>query len=294
MENTPSNCLQNAESKKNSNTADKVYEPTDDDLYNGEWIPMKGKKQKTCNAVRGEITRFLTTGEMNQTAFLKTIEISSSSYNRFMKMKKTHEGYRNPTYLCAARFFEERRRKDAWEKKNNPKSYKRKRQEMASEAASKKAKSDDLFAKVKEFPYNNYSPIFDTVSEVQTKLRAFMKNSGLTKTAISKHLGVGIKGYTNFLKYKAVPNETLKNKVGSQPGAKNEVYAAGYHFFEKLRLMDKKKKSPSRKKNEIACEEYHKNGGTGFQQKHDNRKNITYLLGYDNYFIKKYYIDAAF
>ena len=55
------------------------------------------------------------------------------------------------------------------------------------------------------------------------------------------------------MKMKAVPRTGPRDWRGhGQAGAGNHYYPKAYHFFEKLRLAEGKKKTPKRVENELA------------------------------------------
>eukprot|EP01049_Picozoa_sp_SAG25_P015692 SAG25_NODE_3290_length_1143_cov_1.118774_1_plen_306_part_00 len=176
-------------------------EPEEDD----DWVPRnKAGNQKSCNVIRGEISRFLAKGEMTQTKFLQEIRCNSNSYGRFMRLKGAYNGTQNGVYWGAARFFARRQRREAWEKKNNPAAAKRKRAE-ASGTKRKKAKlGDELLAKLASTPFEP-GPIYDSCPEIRRKVTAFLKSGTMTQTAFLRHIGVAPNSFKSFMKMKPVP-----------------------------------------------------------------------------------------
>ena len=48
----------------------------EEEMMDDYWVPRRGSKQKSPNAIRGEITRFLQEKTMSQTAWLSMININ--------------------------------------------------------------------------------------------------------------------------------------------------------------------------------------------------------------------------
>ena len=223
-----------------------------------DWVPRNSAgNQKTCNVIRGEITKFLRTNEMTQTRFLSDISCNANSYGRFMALKGVMNGIQNGVYWGAARFFERRKRSEAAEKKSNPSAFKRKRAEAADDAAKKKVKGEVLLAKLSagagsdSEPYAE-GPIYDSCPEIRSKSTAFLKAGNMTQGAFLKEVGVAAKSFNDFMKVKAVPNSGPSDWRNHQAGAANHFYPKAYHFFEKMRLAEGKAKSPKRLTNEAA------------------------------------------
>jgi hypothetical protein len=173
-----------------------------------DWVPRnKQGNQKSCNVIRGEITRFLATGTMTQTAFLGEIGCNNNSYGRFMKLKGPWNGTQNGVYWGAARLFERQRRRQEWEKKNNPAAAKRKRAE-AGTANQKKAKAGDELMNKLAAVEGSYAegPIYDSCPEVRRKVTAFMKTTGMSQAAFLRQCdGVAANSFKSFMSMKPVP-----------------------------------------------------------------------------------------
>jgi len=236
-------------------------EVTGDDLYDDAWVPRtSGGKQVSCNAMRSQITKFLSTGEMTQTAFLQDISCNSNSYGRFMKLKGAHNGYQNGCYWGAARFFEMRKRRAKATEKANPAAAKRKREDEKEDRKKKAKAGASLVEDLAAVDLPEDAPVMDTVVEVKRKINSFLKEGGLTQTAFCRAIGVQSTQLVNFLKMA----KKTDNPVASQPGAANQTYWKAYRFFEKKRLHEKKPKSKARSLNETSI------APQGFSLRHDN------------------------
>jgi hypothetical protein len=222
-------------------------EHEDHDMWEDGWVPRTaGGKQKSCNVIRGEISRFLARGTMTQTAFLQAVSCNSKSYGSFMKLKGAWNGTQNGVYWGAARFFEIEKRRVAREKKSA--AGKRKHAELAASRKQAKQEGGQLLAQLAKVDVPDGAPVFDTCAEVRRKIRAFLKVSGVTQSAFLKHIGVAPNSFNSFMKQtgRADP-QCIANM---QPGAANHVYPKAYRFFEQKRLLEKKPKSAARLSNE--------------------------------------------
>ena len=222
----------------------------DDDVLGDDWVPLTASgKQKSCNAIRGEIQRFLTRGTMTQTAFLQAISCNSNSYGRFMKLKGAWNGTQNGVYWGAARFFEIEKRRAARERKNaGPAAAKRQRAEANDAKKKAKREGEDLLARVSTIDVPEGTPVFDTCAEVRRKITAFLKTGMVTQSAFLKHLGVAPNSFGSFMKQNGRADP--ENIANMQPGAANHVYPKAYRFFEQKRLLEQKPKTDGRKNNE--------------------------------------------
>ena len=228
---------------------DEDDEDDDQDLYD-DWVPRTASgAQKSCNVIRGEITRFLVRGTMTQTAFLQAISCNSNSYGRFMKLKGAWNGAQNGVYWGAARFFEMEKRRTAREKKRaGPEAAKRKKAGEA--AARKKAKNEgaQLLVQLGAIDVPEDTPVFDTCAEVRRKITAFLKTGVMSKSAFLKHLGVAPNSFTSFMKQTGRADPHCIARM--QPGAGNHLYPKAYRFFEQKRLLEGKPKIAGRTNNE--------------------------------------------
>ena len=222
-------------------------EHEDHDVWEDGWVPRTSSgNQKSCNVIRGEISRFLARGTMTQTAFLQTISCNSKSYGSFMKLKGAWNGTQNGVYWGAARFFEIDKRRIAREKKSA--AGKRKHAELAASRKQAKQDGERLLEQLTRIDVPDGAPVFDTCAEVRRKIRAFLKTNVMTQSTFLKHIGVATNSFNSFMKQtgRADP-QCIANM---QPGAANHVYPKAYRFFEQKRLLEKKPKSAARLSNE--------------------------------------------
>mmetsp|Transcript_41398 Transcript_41398/g.81120 ORF Transcript_41398/g.81120 Transcript_41398/m.81120 type:complete len:322 (+) Transcript_41398:35-1000(+) len=259
-----------------------LEEYIDEKMYDGgedhEWVPRnKQGNQKSCNVIRTEITRFLSSSQMTQTAFLRDIGCNSNSYGRFMKLKGPMNGIQNGVYWGAARFFEKKKLTEEWEKKHNPAAAKRKRESAAAEKKSTKSKLEDVQSKA-NISYTE-GPIYDSCPDIRRKITAFLKSSGTTGTAFCRLIGCPANSLTRFMKHKPVPGtsgDAQKTRF-QQPGAAMSIYPNAYHFFERLRLAEGQPKTKKRIENEAVLSVAHGDSfddipQQGFVCRHDDGK----------------------
>jgi len=249
---------------------DKMYEDCGND--ESEWVPTNQRgNQKSCNAIRTEITRFLLSGEMTQTAFLEEIGCNNNSYGRFMKLKGPWNGTQNGVYWGAAKFFARKKLGEEWEKKFRPAAAKRKREGAATERKNARKKLDEAASKLSA----DYAegPVYDSCPDVRRKITAFLKSSGTTATAFCRMVDVPSNALTRFMKYKPVSGtaKSAESMRYSQPGAAMSIYPRAYHFFERLRIGEGKPKTKKRLENEAAL------SGQGFQLRHDDGRRWKYI-----------------
>ena len=164
----------------------------------------------------------------------------------------------NGTYWAAARLLA----RVAHEKELDKKSGKRKATKAtagpASATATKKAKTTgeespprnrtnaevkldalELVRRVVSVEGVPEDVVYDTCNQVVTKIKEFLQRDGMTKANLLLALGnINSNSLTKF----------LSGKKQDQCG--NVTYRAAYVFFEKLRILEGKKKSPARVKNE--------------------------------------------
>lgn len=85
-------------------------------------------------------------------------------------------------------------------------------------------------------------PVYDDCAEVRRKIRLLQKNPGWKVTHWLKEIGgINSNSFGRFMKEK-----------GRTDGASNGTYLAAYIYFEKVRILEGKKKTATRQDNEIS------------------------------------------
>ncbi len=124
------------------------YDIREDPKYNknGEF----SLKTISCDTLRAKINLFLGKKEMTQTAFLKLINVNSSSFSRFMSYKGRFGGINNNTYWNALEYFTEREEKERLKKKEEAKREKEAEKEAmkAVKVIGKKRTVDEIGSSV--------------------------------------------------------------------------------------------------------------------------------------------------
>jgi hypothetical protein len=83
-------------------------------------------------------------------------------------------------------------------------------------------------------------PVYDTCGEVRRKIRLLQKTPGWKVTQWLRNIGdINNNSYSRFMKESA-----------KQGGAGNGTYYAAYVYFEKIRVLERKKKTATRLENE--------------------------------------------
>jgi len=247
----------------------------DDDLKPWEedgWVPRTASgKQKSPNVIRGELQRHIDSSPLTQTAIIQKMGVNNNSFRRFMDPKTYKDQWsacQNGTYWAAARLLAE----DKWTKDQEKKASKGKKkaatttatatatgkrkadgEENAGNAAAvasasavakpapKRTKADTvaLMARINATQGAHTSIVYDSCPELVKKMKDFLDEPGVTKSDLCTALG-GIN--SNSLR------TFLMGKKQDQCG--NVTYLRAYAFFEKKRIMEGKKKTARRVKNE--------------------------------------------
>ena len=82
-------------------------------------------------------------------------------------------------------------------------------------------------------------PIYDDCNDIRRKIKAFLRTGRMTQTAWLKLIGCNCGPYLRFMK-----------QEGPGGGCHNSVYPAAAHFFDSLRILERKPKSAKRLKEE--------------------------------------------
>ena len=249
------------------------------------WVPTtKSGKQKTPNAIRNQLQKYIdeckANGTSTQTAIVQRMGVNNNSFRRFMNPKT----YKNPwsavennTYWAAARLLEEEQYNKVQAKKAEKERNKLAKKRKASDAASMgdaskkvKASSSTLLGS------SSATSVAATVAPPKSKAQIKQDMQDLIQRIIAVQ-GVSVDdgvydtcaqlvtkikdflrrdGMTKVMLLEALGNinsgsmnRFLAGKGQDQCG--NVTYRESYVFFEKLRILEGKPKSKPRLKNEI-------------------------------------------
>ena len=240
------------------------------------WVPRTASgKQKSPNVIRGELQRHIDSSPLTQTAIIQKMGVNNNSFRRFMDPKTYKDQWsacQNGTYWAAARLLAE----DKWTKDQEKKASKGKKkaatttttatatatgkrkadgEENAGNAAvaaaasasavakpaPKRTKADTvaLMARINATQGAHTSIVYDSCPDLVKKMKDFLDEPGVTKSDLCTALGaINSNSLRTF----------LMGKKQDQCG--NVTYLRAYAFFEKKRIMEGKKKTARRVKNE--------------------------------------------
>ncbi|KAK7900458.1 hypothetical protein LTR67_002740 [Exophiala xenobiotica] len=243
--------------KKRKSTEASPTNPDDIELPDG--MPIEWSAQQ----IRAKIRQYVNSGEMKVGEFQKKLDVSSTSYNRFMAMNGADKGTSSDTYFSAAEFFKRRelaglkmpRQKKAKTTGDTPDTNK----SGSTTTAPKKSKKDEIAEIEKANDVSDITlpgeeddsvPVFDTCDDIRTKIKRYMRETphatgaGFVRTAASalpenSDRKAAQQGLTKFL-----------NAKGPRKGAESNVFYTAYVFFEKLRIKQGKPKSKKREEME--------------------------------------------
>nr|KAK5442227.1 hypothetical protein LTR18_006080 [Exophiala xenobiotica] len=239
---------QNSGDKPNSGKKRKSTEasPTNpDDIELPDGMPIEWSAQQ----IRAKIRQYVNSGEMKVGEFQKKLDVSSTSYNRFMAMNGADKGTSSDTYFSAAEFFKRRelaglkmpRQKKAKTTGDTPDTNK----SGSTTTTPKKSKKDEIAEVEKANDVSDITlpgeeddsvPVFDTCDDIRTKIKRYMRETphatgaGFVRTAAralpeNSERRAAQHGLTKFL-----------NAKGPSKGAESNVFYTAYVFFEKLRI----------------------------------------------------------
>ena len=208
--------------------------PMDPDEIDLDGVPMDWN----ANQVRTRIRSYLNSGEMKVGEFQTKLGVSSKGYGEFMKQSGPTKGTGSDTYFAAFEFF-------------------KKREIAGVKMPRKKAKNDDK-STAENDKYDVSSihldgekdesvPIFDTCDEVRRKINAHLRTASTTNAAFVRQIA---QTFSNPGDVAAPHLRRFLDQKGPTKGGDNPVFYAGYVYFEKLRVKNKKPKSKKRQEME--------------------------------------------
>jgi hypothetical protein len=91
-------------------------------------------------------------------------------------------------------------------------------------------------------------PVFDTCDDVRKKIKAHMRNDGVTQASLLRHLADQYILKPRGLRSPQI--NTFMKQAGPLEGNSSGIYYAAYVYFEKLRIKQGKAKSEKREQME--------------------------------------------
>jgi hypothetical protein len=211
--------------------------------------------------IRRKIHRLIENGGMKVGEFCDAIAVSQNAYRRFVSQSGATKGAQSDVHMAAAIYFNQR--------------------EIAGlklpTASSKKAKtnsgapaSTDVHASAgasnggggggggspggpgdfrqMELPgeATDSVPVYDTCADVRRKVSAYLREPGNTQAQFCRDLYAQLHGPDKGASVQTSQLQRFRGKSGANEGSDSKVFYAGYVFFEKKRIAEKKPKSKKR------------------------------------------------
>ncbi|KAL3486760.1 hypothetical protein BJX62DRAFT_214665 [Aspergillus germanicus] len=199
-----------------------------------------------CTQIRRKIAALIDSKEMKVSEFLRAADLSNRAYYAFMQQSGKWTGQGSSVYAGAHRLFMKREILGIKPKK--------------VAAPSKRAKLEmeqkyDVSSNTLEGEEEGDVPVYDTCDEVRKKIRACLRESGMTKTAFCKLISttpvLDQYGHLKTTPIATQPLTSFLGKKGVKNGNQSQVFYAAYVFFEKLRIRDGKPKTEFREDMEV-------------------------------------------
>ncbi|KAF2493533.1 hypothetical protein BU16DRAFT_551352 [Lophium mytilinum] len=173
--------------------------------------------------------------------FCNAIGVSNKSYNGFMSQSGTYKGSGFAAYEAAWEFFKKR------ELKGIP-APKKKRTTAPATTVAAAAASNNVASVSIPGEETDAVDIYDTCDEIRRKINLHLKKDGVTQAGFLRDLMAQYHKSDRKIQSKQLTD--FRSKKGADRGNTSCVYYASYVFFEKLRIKEGKKKTPTREKME--------------------------------------------
>lgn len=89
-------------------------------------------------------------------------------------------------------------------------------------------------------------PVYDTCADVRRKISAYLREPGHTQAQLCRDLHAMLHGPDKGNALQTSSMQRFRSKFGANEGGDSKVFYAGYVFFEKKRIAEKKEKSKKR------------------------------------------------
>lgn len=201
--------------------------------------------------IRRKIHRLIENGGMKVGEFCDTIKVSNNAYRRFVSQSGATKGAQSDVYMAAAAYF--KKREIAGLKLPTANSKKAKTNSGASTGASNggggsgSPSGSGDFRQI-ELPgeATDSVPVYDTCADVRRKISAYLREPGTTQAQFCRDLYAQLHGPDKGAGLKTAQLQRFRGKSGANEGGDSKVFYAGYVFFEKKRIAEKKPKSKKR------------------------------------------------
>jgi len=203
--------------------------------------------------VRRKSHRLIEDGGMKVGEFCDTIGVSSNAYRRFVSQSGVTKGAQSDVYVAAAAYF--MKREIAGLKLPTPNSKKAKTNSGASASAGASngggsGGSPDGPGDFRQIELPGEAtdsvPVYDTCADVRRKISAYLREPANTQAQFCRDLYAQLHGPDKGASVQSSQLQRFRGKSGANEGGDSKVFYAGYVFFEKKRIAEKKPKSKKR------------------------------------------------
>lgn len=195
-----------------------------------------------CTQLRNKINAFINNGGMKVGEFQKKLGVSPSSYNSFMRQTGPHGGTDSATFAAAHQFFSTLEDSGLGMPKANTATTGKKCVEPNGN------EKNDVSGVKLEGEDEGKVPVFDTPSDIRTKIKAHLRTENTTQAAFCRQISQ-CQG-ANATPVTSTQLSTFLKKKGPMGGNTSKAFYAAYVYFEKLRVKPGKKKSKKREEME--------------------------------------------
>ncbi|KAI0887721.1 uncharacterized protein GGS22DRAFT_88365 [Annulohypoxylon maeteangense] len=186
----------------------------------------------TCNQIRRKVKSFIEGGNMKVYEFQRAINVTSSTYQRFMRQNGMYKGSESAMYSRAFAFFKKRELKGL--KASPPKKARKSDEKNVLDV-------DDI-----EMDGQNTQevPVYDTCDEIRKKIRAFLRKPDISQAAFCQAISRSFPEEGRKVQSRQL--NAFLSKKGAMMGNTSPVFYGAYVFLEKQRIKDGKPKSEMR------------------------------------------------
>lgn len=218
--------------------------------------------------IRRKIHRLVENGGMKVGEFCDAIKVSQNGYGRFVSQSGATKGLQSDVYMGAAMYF--KKREIVGLKLPTASSKKAKTKSTAQASAGANASPGGSkgssgggggspggpggpgdFRQI-ELPgeATDSVPVYDTCADVRRKISAYLREPGNTQAQFCRDLYAQLHGPDRGSSLQSSQLQRFRGKSGANEGGDSKVFYAGYVFFEKKRIAEKKPKSKKRQEME--------------------------------------------
>ncbi|KAI0004397.1 hypothetical protein F4779DRAFT_600010 [Xylariaceae sp. FL0662B] len=189
----------------------------------------------TPNQVRRKIRDFIDGGNMKVGELQHALNVTSTSYQRFMRMRGVNDGSETDMYPRAFTFF--RKRELQGLRAAPPKKPRKSEQNKVLDVSGVTLDRQD----------SQEVPVYDTCDEVRRKIRAFLRKPDVSQQAFCRAISGS---FPEGRRIQASQLNSFLAKKGPMSGNTSSVFYGSYVFFEKMRIKEGKPKSKMREEME--------------------------------------------